>query len=227
MTWATNGNTLVGFNMQIGSANSLITNGKLQVSGGKSVFSSNNASYTQFQIGNPDSGGEAGVCYISGVTAFGDSPTSVNGNNYVWAVGAGVYGIGGDSWGVGNKGTGNYVAKVAFNSTSWTFSSDERLKDLDGEITNAIDKISGLRAVYYTWKSDEAKKRKVGLIAQDVLKVLPEAVDKPEQEISEKGYTNYLGLGMSDVVPLLVAAIKEQQAIITQLQADVALLKGA
>jgi hypothetical protein len=227
MTWATNGNTHVGFNMQIGSTTSFYSSGKLQVTDGKTIINSADSSYTQLQIGNPASGSEAGICYISGVTGYGTIPTSTNGNNYVWAAGAGVYGIGGDSWGIGNKGAGAIIAKIAYNATSWAFPSDERLKDLDGEITNAIDKVSGLRAVYYTWKSDEAKKRKVGLIAQDVLKVLPEAVDKPEQEISESGYTNYLGLGMSDVVPLLVAAIKEQQALITQLTARITALEGA
>jgi len=35
-----------------------------------------------------------------------------------------------------------------------------------------------------------------------------------------------LGVQYTDVIPLLVASIKEQQAIITQLQADVAALKG-
>ena len=217
MCWTTGGNTLVGFNMQIGSTTSLYASGKLQITSGKAIINSTDSSYTQLQIGNPTSGGEAGVTYISGATGYGPGPTSVNGDTYIWAAGAGVYGLSGDNWAIGNKSPNSYVAKIAYNSTSWTFSSDERLKDLDGEITNAIDKVSGLRAVYYTWKNDEAKKRKVGLIAQYVLKVLPEAVDKPEQETSEKGYTNYLGLGMSDVVPLLVAAIKEQQALIESL----------
>jgi hypothetical protein len=35
-----------------------------------------------------------------------------------------------------------------------------------------------------------------------------------------------LGVRYTDVIPLLVAAIKEQQALITQLQADVAALKA-
>ena len=49
-----------------------------------------------------------------------------------------------------------------------------------------------------------------------------------------KGYTGNpptnkeeYGLRYQDTIPLLVAAIKEQQAIIAQLQADVATLKGA
>ena len=80
-------------------------------------------------------------------------------------------------------------------------------------------KVASLRAVIgnYTW--DEEKTRKPFLIAQDVQKVLPEAVsaENPDE----------LGLSYTEVIPLLVAAIKEQQAIIAQLQADVATLKGA
>ena len=199
---------------------------KLTVSGGKITINSTDSSYGQIQIGNGNSNGEASMAFVSGATALGGSPTSVNGNNYVWAVGAGVFGVNGDNWAIGNRGTGSYVAKIAYNSTSWTFASDERLKDLDGEIENAVEKVAGLRAVYYTWKSDDSKTRKVGLIAQDVLKVLPEAVDKPAKDTKENGDPNYLGLGMSDVVPLLVAAIKEQQAIIESLNARLTTLEN-
>jgi hypothetical protein len=210
-------------NLLVGTTTAL---GKMTMSGGKSIVSSTDSAYGQFQVGTTASGGEASIAFISGATAFGGDPTSTNGNQYVWAVGANVFGIGGNSWGIANKSVGSYVAKIAYNSTSWTFSSDERLKNLEGEITNALGKVSGLRAVYYSWKNDEEKRRKVGLIAQDVLVVLPEAVDKPEQDTREDGTPNYLGLGMSDVVPLLVAAIKEQQAIITALTARVEALEG-
>jgi hypothetical protein len=199
---------------------------KMTLAGGKFVINSTDSGYGQMQIGNTSSGGEASIAFVSGATGFND-PTSVNGNTYVWAIGANVYGIGGNNWGIGNKSAGNYIAKIAFNSTSWTFSSDERLKDLDGEIENAVEKVTGLRAVYYTWKSDESKTRKVGLIAQDVLAVLPEAVDKPEQDTKENGDPNYLGLGMSDVVPLLVAAIKELKAELDSVKSELATIKGA
>jgi hypothetical protein len=62
------------------------------------------------------------------------------------------------------------------------------------------------------------------LIAQDVQKVLPEAVYTNKSRV--EGEPDTLGVGYTDVIPLLVAAIKEQQALINQLQADVAALKG-
>jgi hypothetical protein len=118
---------------------------------------------------------------------------------------------------------GPYLAR---GGTSWTSSSDERLKNITGEIANGLEKVCSLRAAEFTWKSDESAKPCVGLIAQDVEKVLPEVISTSKKYKSEDE-TEYLGISYTDVVPLLVAAIKEQQAIITQLQADVAALKGA
>ena len=69
------------------------------------------------------------------------------------------------------------------------------------------------------FRSDENGTRRPFLIAQDVLATFPEAVDTTNEE--------EYGLRYLDTIPLLVAAIKEQQAIIAQLQADVATLKGA
>ena len=104
------------------------------------------------------------------------------------------------------------------SATSWSSASDERVKTDLEPIENAIQKVSTLRAVTGRYKSDDNGVRKAFLIAQDVLAVLPEAVDTTDPE--------KYGLAYTDVIPLLVAAIKEQQAIITQLQADVAALKG-
>jgi len=108
---------------------------------------------------------------------------------------------------------------LAVNGTSWASASDERMKDIIEPITDAANKVSTLRAVIGKYKTDEEGTRRSFLIAQDIQAVLPEAVDATD---SEK-----LGVQYTDVIPLLVAAIKEQQALITQLQADVAALKGA
>jgi hypothetical protein len=95
------------------------------------------------------------------------------------------------------------------SATSWTAISDERFKSELLPIENATEKVVSLRAVTGVLTLDESKTRKAFLMAQDVLAVLPEAVDttNPEQ----------LGLAYTDVIPLLVAAIKEQQALITTL----------
>jgi hypothetical protein len=110
---------------------------------------------------------------------------------------------------------GVYMTSTA---TSWTAQSDERLKNITGTITDAVQSVKSLRPVRYTLKADQDKTHRVGLIAQDVQKVLPEVVDT-----DAKGY---LGVRYSEIVPLLVAAIQEQQAIITALNVRVAALES-
>ena len=104
------------------------------------------------------------------------------------------------------------VCYVTYNSTSWTFPSDERMKNVEGIIPNALDKIKDLRAVYYTQKRDPEQKRKVGLLAQDLVKVLPEVVDVPDTELDDEGNQRYMSVALGDTIPLLVKAIQELKA---------------
>jgi hypothetical protein len=102
---------------------------------------------------------------------------------------------------------------VANGGGSWTNTSDARLKNITGEIENGLTKVCSLRAAEYTWKTDEKAKPQVGLIAQDVLAVLPEAVDVPEEgTIDRYGNQAMMGVQYTQVIPLLVAAIKELKA---------------
>jgi predicted heme/steroid binding protein len=101
------------------------------------------------------------------------------------------------------------VCYVTHNSTSWSFPSDERLKNVEGVIPDAINKIKELKAVYYTQKRDNQNKRKVGLLAQDLLKVLPEVVDVPDTELDKDGNQRYMSVALADTIPLLVKAIQE------------------
>ena len=95
-------------------------------------------------------------------------------------------------------------------ATSWTSASDERLKDIIEPITDATNKVSQLRAVIGKYKTDEEGKRRSFLIAQDVQAVLPEAVSEGRE--SKEDETAYLQVSYTDVIPLLVAAIKELKA---------------
>jgi hypothetical protein len=109
--------------------------------------------------------------------------------------------------------------ELTSGSTSWSAISDERLKDIIEPITDAVNKVSSLRTVIGKYKNEE-NKRRVFLIAQDVQAVLPEAVDESTDE--EKT----LGLRYTDVIPLLVASIKEQQAIIEDLKTRIEILEN-
>ena len=106
-------------------------------------------------------------------------------------------------------GTGVYLNGTA--ATSWTSLSDERLKDIIEPISNAVSKVASLRAVIGKFKFDENNTRKPFLIAQDIQAVLPEAVDASNPD--------KLGVAYTDVIPLLVAAIKELTARVQTLEA--------
>jgi len=131
-------------------------------------------------------------------------------------------------WAVGTQGGGNlfYIVRdsdgvgqyMVQGSTSWTATSDERLKDIIEPITDAASKVSTLRAVIGKFKKDAEGTRRSFLIAQDVQAVLPEAVTVQEDELGT------LGVQYTEVIPLLVAAIKELKAEVDSLKSQ---LKGA
>jgi hypothetical protein len=114
---------------------------------------------------------------------------------------------------IGANATGGFVVYrtsdnagvyLSWGGTSWTANSDERLKTDLKPITDAVNKVSTLRAVTGRYKKDEENVSRSFLIAQDVQKVLPEAVDATNPD--------KLGVQYTEVIPLLVAAIKELKA---------------
>ena len=136
-----------------------------------------------------------------------------------------VYG----AWdGSGNARNAVYVMAVSqgvqlsSGGTSWSSISDERKKDIIEPITNAAEKVASLRAVIGKYKNEEDGIRRSFLIAQDVQAVLPEAVTVEDEGLD----TEKLLLSYSDTIPLLVAAIKEQQAIIDDLKARIEALEA-
>lgn len=107
------------------------------------------------------------------------------------------------------------------NVTAYGTPSDIRLKEDIEVIDNALEKVKQLKGITYTLKSDG--NRLTGLVAQDLEKVLPEAVytinsigDSVNEEPEE-----HLAIQYGNTVGLLVEAIKEQQKQIETLTAKV------
>ena len=96
-------------------------------------------------------------------------------------------------------------------------SSDERFKKNINPIDSALNKILRLNGKTYEFRKDEFKEfnfdegRKIGFIAQEVKEVLPEAVRLD---------SIYYSINYSEIIPVLVEAIKEQQTQIETLQKD-------
>lgn len=122
--------------------------------------------------------------------------------------------------GSGSPNVGTYGVYLTNTGNSWNAVSDERMKTIVEPISNAIQKIGVLRSVIGYYNHDENKIHRPFLIAQDVQSVLPEAVSIADQE------TGILGLSYTDTIPLLVAAIKEQQALITAMTARIEALEA-
>ena len=124
-------------------------------------------------------------------------------------------------------GTG-YGVGMTTTATSWSSDSDERKKTILTPFANAAEKVCTLRAGTGRYLTDTENMSRSFLIAQDVLAVLPEAVDVGED--AEQS----LMLRYTDLIPLLTAAIQEQQAqissqaaVITTLTERITALEGA
>jgi hypothetical protein len=101
---------------------------------------------------------------------------------------------------------GNVTALFAVTSYS-----DARLKENVFTIDNALDKVLKLRGVYYNRIDDESKKRKLGVIAQEIEKVIPEVVlENPGGEDKVPVLTVEYGT----ITALLIEAMKDQQTLI-------------
>ncbi|KAJ1399367.1 hypothetical protein B484DRAFT_406328 [Ochromonadaceae sp. CCMP2298] len=105
--------------------------------------------------------------------------------------------------------------------------SDRRLKTNLAPIADALHKVSRLQGVYFNWVSDAAAqvggtfddKRHVGVIAQEVLAVLPEVV-------MAKNAGDFLGVDYASIVPLLIEAIHDLEQRVVDLDDAVAVGVG-
>lgn len=105
----------------------------------------------------------------------------------------------------------------ATNGTIQT--SDERFKKNIENMGYGLTTLMELRPVTYQWKEEENGDTKLGFIAQELEKVVPEVVSIANDDIQTRG-VNY-----AELVPVLVKAIQEQQQIIDGLEGENASLK--
>lgn len=112
-----------------------------------------------------------------------------------------------NSVGVGTAASGT-AGEIRATNTVTAYYSDDRLKTKIGKIENALDKVLSLSGFYY--EANEVAQalgytvqKEVGVSAQEVQAVLPEAV--APAPIDDK----YLTVRYERIVPLLIEAIKE------------------
>jgi len=102
---------------------------------------------------------------------------------------------------------------IAYSTTI----SDERLKDDVQTIESACEKVSSLRGVEYTWNSGSRKgQREIGVIAQEVEKVIPEIVREKKLPLMDDEV--YKTVDYEKLVAVLIEANKELQDRVSKLE---------
>jgi hypothetical protein len=106
-------------------------------------------------------------------------------------------------------------ATFAGNVTAY---SDIRLKENIVNVDNALDKVCSMRGIYYNMIEDTTKSRRLGLVAQEVEKILPEVVIEAKPEDDKE---SVLSVDYGNIVALLIEGMKEQQEQINQLKKEI------
>jgi len=129
--------------------------------------------------------------------------------------------------------TGTFAITGALTATGdvTAFYSDQRLKKNITPIVDALSKVNTLRGVLYQGNEIAESygytdtKIKVGVIAQDLEKVLPQVVVPAPFDTDKEGNSisgeNYKTVQYEKIVPLLIEAIKELTAKVSELESKI------
>ncbi len=112
-------------------------------------------------------------------------------------------------------GSSSYRWSAVWSSNGSIQTSDVREKTNVSNLNYGLAEIMKLRPVSYNWRNEElGKDRKIGFIAQELKKVIPETVQGSEEE-------GLLGVNYGEITSLTVKAIQEQQSIIEKQQKQI------
>ena len=104
---------------------------------------------------------------------------------------------------------------VTTSATAFNTSSDYRLKT-DFKDYNGLNLINSIKTYDYAWVIDNT--RAYGVKAHELSKVIPNAVFGEKDEINEDGSVKSQAVDYSKLVPILIKAIQELNAKITELE---------
>jgi hypothetical protein len=153
------------------------------------------------------------------ITTGGTQRGTINNNG--WRVNSGALGV--------NVAASTTDGRIDAGNDIVAFSSDRRLKENINPIENSLEKLDKLSGFTFNWNETANKlagfdrnQSMVGVFAQDVESVLPEAVkrapfDNDGSDGSLSG-ENYLTVQYEKLVPLLIESIKELKAEIEELK---------
>ena len=129
--------------------------------------------------------------------------------------------------GTRNLGNSTFRWATVYATNGTINTSDEREKNNIQDIRYGLNEIMQLRPVAFTWKDMPETGTKLGLIAQDVKKVISEVVSDKDWIVDEETgnktevEAERMGIYYADMIPVLIKAIQEQQKEIEELKARI------
>ncbi|NOQ72215.1 MAG: hypothetical protein GQ574_09455 [Crocinitomix sp.] len=127
-----------------------------------------------------------------------------------------------DSWGLVLQENEDplFVFGDLFYSKSFSAISDKKMKKNITKLKLGLADILKLNPVTFNWKKDDAGTEKtIGLIAQEVNEIIPQAINQGTSEGAP------MGISYNELTPVLVKAVQEQQSHIEKLEARLAKLE--
>jgi hypothetical protein len=124
--------------------------------------------------------------------------------------------------------SGSLVGYISTGASSTTYSttSDYRLKENVVPLTGAIERLSQLQVHRFNFIADPDITVD-GFIAHEAQAVVPECVTGEKDAVNEDGSVKPQGIDQSKLVPLLTAALQEAIGRIESLEAEVVALKAS
>ena len=102
-------------------------------------------------------------------------------------------------------------------STTYSTSSDYRLKENVAEMSGSVDRVKSMNPVRFNFAGESQTVD--GFLAHEIQAIVPEAIVGEKDAVDDDGNPIYQGIDQSKIVPVLVAAIKELTARIEALEA--------
>lgn len=119
----------------------------------------------------------------------------------------------------GNLGNSSLRWQLVYSTNGLVQTSDARFKKGMTNLNYGLREVMQLRPISFQWKDSSNTKPQIGLVAQEVEKVIPEVVQRDANASAP------LGMNYGNLVPVVIKAVQEQQATITTLKNENAELK--
>ena len=157
-----------------------------------------------------DSSGRFAIA-VAGNAYSQDAGLTVNGTGFTRAIYTNINGTASSthcSFANGNGVVGSI--STSGSTTTYSTSSDYRLKNSVTPMTGALAKVSALKPVTYKWNIDGSDGE--GFIAHELAEVVPQCVTGEKDALDADGNPKYQGIDTSFLVATLTAAIQELKA---------------